>query len=67
MNKSKQNFVCKKLSKGKYKYKDWLLVNNGYYPPDKCVWWEAINIETNCADYHAHTKKDLIFLINNEK
>ena len=48
-------------------YKGYWLINIGYYPPYKRVVWEAINIETNCAYYHAYTKKDLIHYININK
>jgi hypothetical protein len=40
-------------------YKGYRLRNHGYYPPDRCIWWEAINVETEEADFHAHTKRDL--------
>lgn len=29
-----------------------------------CIWWEAVNMETGCADYHANTKKDLMDAID---
>ena len=54
----------KYISKG-YLYKGYEVRNHGYYPPDKANWWEAINIETGCADHHAHTKKELKKLIDN--
>lgn len=45
-----------KIRSGLYRYKGYLVRNHGYYPPDQCVWWEAINEETNESDYHATTK-----------
>jgi hypothetical protein len=48
----------------KYLYKNYEVYNVGYYPPDKCVWWEAVNLETGAADYHATTKKHLKQLID---
>jgi hypothetical protein len=45
-------------------YIGYRLRNHGYYPPDKCIWWEAINIETGEADFHAHTKRDLKRMID---
>jgi hypothetical protein len=53
----------KHIYKG-YLYKGYEIRNHGYYPPDKCIWWEAINIETGCADHHAHTKRDIKRLID---
>jgi hypothetical protein len=40
-------------------YRGYRLVNHGYYPPDRCVWWQAENIQTGEADFHAHTMRDL--------
>ena len=42
---------------GKYEYE---IYNYGYYAPDKCIWWEAVNLATNEADFHKHTKWELI-------
>lgn len=61
----------KRLQNGKwitkgYFYKGYEVRNHGYYPPDKAIWWEAINIETGCGDYHAHTKNQIKYLIDNE-
>lgn len=53
----------KNISSG-YLYKGYKIRNHGYYPPDKCIWWEAVNIETGCADYHAHTKREIKKLID---
>lgn len=61
-----KNKSAKKISKGVYEYKGYKLYYFGYYPPDKCVWWEAINLKTQNADYHAHTKKELMRLIDKE-
>ena len=47
-----------------YAYRGYELRNHGYYPPDKCRWWEAINIETGEADFHAHTRRELCRLID---
>ncbi len=47
-------------------YKGYKIINLGYYPPDKCIWWEAVNLQTGCADYHAHRKRDLIYLIDED-
>lgn len=42
----------KRISSGHYKYRGYDIRNHGYYEPDKCIWWEAINEQTQCADYH---------------
>lgn len=58
------NYRCKRLRNGVYYLKinneEYEITNHGYYPPDKCVWWEAVNIKTGCADFHETTKKYLI-------
>ena len=58
MNKSR------KISSGIYEYKGYSIVNCGYHHPDHCIWWEAINLKTGCADYHAHTKSSLLRMID---
>lgn len=40
-------------------YKGYRLVNHGYYPPDRCVWWEAENLKTGEADFRAQTRRQL--------
>ena len=56
----------KKIKSGYYYYKGYIIINHGYYSPDRCVWWEAINSVTNEADYRAHTKNELKYLIDLE-
>ena len=53
-----------KISKGVYSYKGYRISNCGYHHPDHCVWWEAVNDITGCADYHATTKKEIIKMID---
>lgn len=53
-----------KISKGVYDYKGYRISNCGYHAPDKCVWWEAVNYLTGCADYHSTTKKEIIKMID---
>jgi len=45
-------------------YRGYTIRNHGYYPPDKCIWWEAVNNETGNADFHAKRLKDIIPMIN---
>lgn len=54
----------KKIRPGKYLYKGYVITNHGYYPPDKRVWWEAVNIKTGCADHHSNTKSGVKHLID---
>ena len=49
-----------KISKGIYEYKGYRISNCGYHEPDHCVWWESVDMQTECADYHATTKKFLM-------
>jgi hypothetical protein len=53
-----------RIKAGLYKYKDYSIRCHGYYPPDKCIWWEAVNEKTNCADYHNTTLRGIIEDIN---
>lgn len=56
--------LATKISKGIYEYKGYRISNCGYHQPDHCVWWEAVNLQTIYADYHANTKKKLVELID---
>lgn len=58
---------AKKISTGVYEYKGYRIAYQGYHAPDKCVWWEAVNEETGCADYHAQTKKEIMNMIDKEE
>lgn len=51
------------ISRG-YEYRGYEVRNHGYYPPDKCVWWEAVDVNTGQADFHAHTKSQIKNLID---
>lgn len=55
-----------KISKGIYEYKGYKISNCGYHEPDHCVWWEAVDMKTGCADYHATTKKFLMKQIDDD-
>lgn len=61
---------CRRISTGKYFVKigkhEYDIYNHGYYAPDKCVWWEATNLKTNEADFHEHTKSQLIKTMQRE-
>lgn len=61
VNKEKSRI---KISAGHYKYKGYDIRNHGYYPSDRCVWWEAVNEYTGCADYHNTTLGGLIIDID---
>lgn len=37
-----------------------------YYEPEGCVCWEATNIKTGEADYHAKTKREIKNLMDND-
>lgn len=55
-----------KIHTGVYEYKGYRIYNYGYYHPDHCIWWEAVNPDTGCADYHANTKKDIMQMIDKD-
>lgn len=50
----------------RYLYKGYEVRNHGYYPPDQCTYWEAININTGESDFHAKTKGHLKKLMDDE-
>ena len=54
---------CKKLHQGIYEYRGYRICNCVYLEPDHCIQWEAVDIKTGCADYHANTKKEIIEMI----
>lgn len=56
---------AKKNGDGTYNYKGYELQNCGYHSPDKCTWWQAIDLKTGCADFHETTKKHLMKAIDN--
>lgn len=62
--------VCHRIGRGNYLYKygthEYEIINHGYYPPDKCIWWEAVNLKTNEADFHETTKKHLLKTMEDE-
>jgi hypothetical protein len=57
---------AKRLREGHYEYRGWVLRNHGYYPPERRVWWEAYDPDTGDADFHAHTKWELMALIDED-
>lgn len=68
LNSSKY-FKMKKIINGKhilkgYEYRGYEIRNHGYYSPDHCIYWEAVNIKTGCADFHSKTKRDIKSLID---
>lgn len=56
-----------KISAGHYKYKGYDIRFYGYHHPDKCVWWEAVNEKTGCADYHYTTLRQIIQEIDEDE
>lgn len=66
MDKQKESYLkrFKKLPLSCRFYRGYVIRNHGYYPPDKCVWWEAYNEQTGEADFHAKRLRDIIRMIN---
>ena len=66
----KNIYKCKRIDSGVYIFtlgkSKYEIRNHGYYPPDRCVWWEAVNLETDEADFHETTKNHLIKTMLNE-
>ncbi len=61
---------CRRVSTGKYFVRigeyEYEIYNHGYYAPDKCIWWEATNLKTNEADFHEHSKSQLLKTMQRE-
>lgn len=53
-----------RISAGEYLYRGFELRCHGYYPPDRCVWWEAS--EGNEGAFHATTKRALMAMIDED-
>ena len=49
-----------KISQGHYKYQGYDIQCHGYFPPDRCIWWEATDEESGYADYHGTTLASII-------
>ena len=49
----------RKITAGHYQYKGYEIVCLGYYPPDQKRVWEAVNMDTQCGDYHGYTLKEV--------
>ena len=47
------------MQEKKLSYRGYRIINQGYHPPDRCIWWQAENLKTGEADFHAHTRRDL--------
>ena len=59
-------FKKKKLGTGKYLYHNYVCTNIGYYEPEHQEVWDAVDLLTGCADFHAFTLKDLIQEIDDD-
>lgn len=59
------NMKLKKLSKGHYEYRGYLINCIGYYPPEKRVVWECVD-EDGCGFGHDYTLKGCMFWIDEE-
>ena len=49
----------KKICKGKYEYRSYLVIRFGYYHPEKRVCWEGWNSEGDSIAY-GYTKKEVM-------
>ena len=58
--------MAKKISKGVYEYKGYKLICFGYHESEHSVWWEAVD-RNGDAEYHAHTKRELMLFIDKEQ
>lgn len=56
----------KKISAGNYQYRGYEIHNCGYHHPDHCVWWEACEINSDNASFHATTKRRIIEMIDED-
>jgi hypothetical protein len=57
-DEQRDSVAVERLVRGRL-YRGYRLVNHGYYPPDRCVWWQAENLKTGEADFSARTRREL--------
>lgn len=57
-DEQRDSVAVQRLVRGRL-YRGYRLINHGYHAPDRCVWWQAENLKTGEADFHAHTRRDL--------
>ena len=51
--------ICKKISRGHYKYRGFEIVCAGYYNPEHRVCWEAIDTDGISGFAHSYTLRDV--------
>ena len=52
-----------RISRGHYRYKGYMIICVGYYPPEKKVVWECVD-EFNCGFGHSFSKKECMLEID---
>ena len=58
-NEFMPNHICKKISRGHYKYRGFEIVCVGYYNPEHRVCWEAIDTDGRSGFAHSYTLGDV--------
>ena len=51
--------ICKKISRGHYKYRGFKIVCVGYYNPEHRMCWEAIDTDGKSGFGHSYTLRDV--------
>ena len=58
-------FKAKRLSAGHYVYRGYEVYSVGYYPPEGCVCWEAVDSD-GCGFAHSHSLAETKLLVDQE-
>lgn len=57
---------AKRIRKGCYEYRGYIIQSVGYYEPEHRVCWEAHLPDVICADYHGYTLREIKLLIDED-
>lgn len=60
----KEKFKSKKIKKGTYEYRGFIISCVGYYHPEQKVCWEGYNPKNGHGDFHGYSKKQIKSLID---
>ena len=55
---------CKRIHRGKYEYRGYIIQCEGYYPPEQRVVWEASPKGEIYADFHGFSLREVKMAID---
>lgn len=57
---------CKRIRRGKYEYRGYIIQSVGYYPPEHRVCWEGCPKGEIYADFHGYTLREVMNAIDTD-